>query len=75
MTNSQGQKDKHRLLDIGPCERLITECVCQTMNLTAIDQQDKLIFKFFADRGTDRISHYVFDSYFSGHIKKKTQLQ
>lgn len=53
MTNSQGQKDKHRLLDIGPCERLITECACQTMNLTAIDQQDKLIFKVFC-RQRDR---------------------
>lgn len=48
---SQGQKDKHRLLDIGPCERLITECVFQTMNLTAIDQQDKLIFKFLQTEG------------------------
>lgn len=56
MTNSQGQNDKHRLLDVGPCERLITECACQTMNLTATGQQDKLIFMFIADRGTDRIS-------------------
>lgn len=56
MTNSQGQKDKHKLLDAGPCERLITKCACQTMNLTATGQQDKLIFMFIADRGTDRIS-------------------
>lgn len=53
MTNSQGQKDKHKLLDAGPCERLITECACQTMNVTATGQQDKLIFMFYC-RQRDR---------------------
>lgn len=58
-------------MDVGPFERLITECACQTMSLTVTDQQDKLIFKFFADRRTDSKSCYGSDLYSSGLIKKE----